>query len=217
MLISQETSVRTTCHTVRTLIRLKHHPSGRHGFLSGPSSMSRSFELLQFASFWTFQQPVRTTLSVRSGFRFSFQKQIWEDCYNRPDDVDSCPDALFLKGSSQFKLIRPDAGLPWSGRAYDIYGNCVLHITRPNGHPLGPDARSLYKEITCSGRATVQTTGQHRSDAALKQERSSAKILEFRSHSYPSGRLMTIVWTAPSFIKPDTHLGPQPINRGPCA
>jgi hypothetical protein len=68
---------------------------------------------------------VRTTLSVRSSFIFSFQKQIWEDCYNRPDDVDSGPDSLLLKASSQFKFNRPDAGLPWSGRAFNRYGNCV--------------------------------------------------------------------------------------------
>jgi hypothetical protein len=81
----------------------------RCGFPSEPSSMSRSFELLQLASVRTFQQPIRMTLSVRQSFRFSFQNQIWEDCRNRPDDVDS----------------RPDASLPWSRRAYDRYGNCV--------------------------------------------------------------------------------------------
>jgi hypothetical protein len=35
--------------------------------------VSRSFELLQLASVWMFQQHVRTTLSVRSNFRISFQ------------------------------------------------------------------------------------------------------------------------------------------------
>jgi hypothetical protein len=81
------------------------------------------------------------TLSVRPSFRFSFQNQIWEDCCNRPD-----------------------ASLPWSGRAYDRYENCVQQITRLNGHPLGPDERSLYKEITCSGNATVRTSVPHRPD-----------------------------------------------------
>jgi hypothetical protein len=100
--LSKASAVWTTCHTAQTLIRLKHHPSGRHGFPSGPSSVSRSFELFQLASVWTFQQPVRTTLSVRPSFRFSFQNQIWEDCCNRPNE-------LLLKASSQFKLNRPDA------------------------------------------------------------------------------------------------------------
>jgi hypothetical protein len=70
-------------------------------------------------------------------------------------------------------------------------------------------------EITYSEHATVRTAGQHRPDAALKQERFSAKFSEFWSHSCPSGRPMTTVQTAPSFIKPDAHLNCRPINRGP--
>jgi hypothetical protein len=97
--------------------------------------VSRSFELFQLASVRTFQQPVRTTLNVRPSFRFSFQNQIWEDCCNRPDEVDSHPDALLLKASLRFKFNRPDANLPWSGRAYDRYGNCVQQITCLDGHP----------------------------------------------------------------------------------
>jgi hypothetical protein len=123
--LSKVLAVWMTCHTVRTLIRLKHHLSRRRGFPSGPSSVSRSFKLLQLASVQTFQQPVRTTLSVRPSFRFSFQNQIWEDCWIRSDDMDSRPDALLLKTSSQFKLNRPDANLPWFGRAYNRYENCV--------------------------------------------------------------------------------------------
>jgi len=215
--LSKASAFRTTCLTVWTLIRLKHHPSGQRGFPSGPSSVSKSFELLQLASVQTFQQPVRTTLSVRSSFKFSFQNQIWEDYCNRPDDMDSCLDALLLKASSQFKLNRPDTSLPRSRRAYYRYGNCVQQITHPDGHPPGPDVRSLYKEITYSGRATVRTTVPHRPNVALKQERSSAKFSEFQSHSCLFGRPMTTVRTAPSFIKPDAHLSPQPINRGPCA
>jgi len=74
---------------------------------------------------------------------------------------------------------------------------------QPSGRPSqGLDARSLSKEITCSGRTTVRMTVPHRPDAALKQERFSAKIQEF--------------W-APSFIKAVAHLNPQPINRVPWA
>jgi hypothetical protein len=79
-------------------------------------------------------------------------------------------------------------------------------IDRSDAHPPGPKARSLYMEITCSGHATVRTTMPHHPDAALKQERFSAKFLEFRSHSCLSGRPMTTIWTVPSFIKPDAHL-----------
>jgi hypothetical protein len=66
-------AVRTMCHTVQMQIKLKHHPSGRRGFPSGPSSVSRSFEMLQLASVRTIQQPIWTTLNVRSRFRISFQ------------------------------------------------------------------------------------------------------------------------------------------------
>jgi hypothetical protein len=172
--------------------------------------------LFQLASVRTFQQLVRTTLSVRSSFRFSFKKKIWEDCCNHPDDVDSRPNALLLKVSSQFKLNHPDDSLPWFGSAYDKYRNCVQQITRPDGHPPSLDARSLYKEITCSGRATVRMTVPHRPDAALKLERFSAKISEFWLYSCPFGRPMSTVRMALSFIKPAAHLSPQPINRGPC-
>jgi hypothetical protein len=128
-------AVRTTCHPVRTPSCPKLQPSGRRvipsgcqshqsiirsgdvDFSSGPSSVLRSFELLQLASIWMFQQSVRTTLNVRSSFRISFQTQIWEDYCNHPDDMDFCPDALLLKVSSQFKFNRPDASLPWSVHA----------------------------------------------------------------------------------------------------
>jgi hypothetical protein len=90
--LSKALAVRRTCQIVRTHIKLKHHWSGRSGFPPGHSFVSRSFELLQLASVRTIQQPIRTTLSVRSSFRISFQTQIWEDCCNRPDDVDSRTD-----------------------------------------------------------------------------------------------------------------------------
>jgi hypothetical protein len=106
VLQTKASSVRTMCFYVRTLLCIEKL-------------------LFQLASVRTFQQLVKTTLSVRSSFRFSFQKQIWEDCCNCPNDVDSRPDALLLKVSLQFKLNHPDVGLPWSGRAYDRYGNYV--------------------------------------------------------------------------------------------
>jgi hypothetical protein len=39
-------------------------------FSSGPSFLPRSFELLHLASIWTFQQHIRTPLSVRSAMGF---------------------------------------------------------------------------------------------------------------------------------------------------
>jgi hypothetical protein len=97
-------------------------PSGRHdipsgrptvqsiispedeNFPSGPSSVSRSFKLLQLASVRTFQQHVRTPLSVRPAMGFLSKTQIWEDSCNHPDDVDSRPDALIHKASRTFKI-----------------------------------------------------------------------------------------------------------------
>jgi hypothetical protein len=88
---------------------------------------------------------------------------------------------------------------------------------RPNASHYSPDVRTSDMEITCI-RSAVRTTvplvqtcdcpddKAHRPDVALKQERSSAKFLEFQLHGCPSGQPMTIVQTAPSYIKPDSHL-----------
>jgi len=129
--------------------------------------------------------------------------------------VDSHPDALIHKASIAIQIQMSGRQSSWFGRVCIKYGNCVHQINRPDDHPPGPNTRSLYKEITCSERATVRTTGQHRPDAALKQERFLAKFLEFRLHSCPSERPMTTIRMAPSFIKPDAHLNCQPINKGP--
>jgi hypothetical protein len=47
---------------------------------------------------------------------------------------------------------------------------------RSDAIQYGLDARASDMEITCSGHATVRTTGHHRQDAAQKQERISAKF-----------------------------------------
>jgi len=174
--------------------------------------MSKSFKLLQLASIRTFQQHVRTTLSVRQTSGFLSKTQLWEDRYNRPDDMDSRPNALIHKVSIAIQIQTSGQQSSWFGRASIKYGNFVHLLNCPDDHPPGPDAQSLYMEITCSERATVWTIVHHRLDAAFEQERSSAKFLEFRSHSCPSRRPMTTVRTAPSFIEPDAHLNRQPIN-----
>jgi hypothetical protein len=61
-------------------------------------------------------------------------------------------------------------------RAHSKYGNCVLKISRSEVHPPWTGRAKPYKEVTCSGRATVRTTASHRPDVALKQERFSAKF-----------------------------------------
>jgi hypothetical protein len=193
---------------------LRVKPSGLRGFPSGPSFVSRRFELLQLAFVRTIQHPAGWLSVFDQALGFLSKTQIWEDCCNRPDDVESRPDELIHKASITIQIQMSGRQSAWSGRASIRYGNCVHQISLPDDHPLDPDARSLYMEITCSERATVRTTGQHRSDAALKQERFSAKFSKFQSHSCPSGRPMTTDWMTPSFIKLDTHLNCQPLNRG---
>jgi hypothetical protein len=68
--------------TVQSIIR----PDDEN-FPFGPSSVSRSFELLQLAFIWTSQQHVQTPLSVRSAMGSLSKTQIWEDSCNHPDDV----------------------------------------------------------------------------------------------------------------------------------
>jgi hypothetical protein len=131
--------------TVQSIIR----PNDKK-FSSGPSSVSRSFELLQLASVRSFQQHVRTTLSVRPAMRFLSKIQIWEDRCNRSDDVDSRPDVLIHKASRAFKIQTSGQQPTWSGCTSYLYENCVHLINRPDDHFLGLNARNLDMEIACS-------------------------------------------------------------------
>jgi len=116
----------------------------------------------------------------------------------------------------------------------------VLHLKfrRPDASLHGPNVRATYMEIACIW-STVQTTiPLVRTRKALiwklcaaevqpsgwqgntirtwlKIRKNFSKILESRSHSCPSGRLMSTVRTVPRFFKPNAHLNLQPINRGP--
>jgi len=113
--------------TVQSIIR----PDDEN-FPSGPSSLLRSFDLFQLASVRTFYQHIRAPLSIRSAMGFLSKTQIWEDSCNRPEDVDSRPNALIHKEVAHSKFIRPDDG---------------LH---------GPDTRASYMEIGYI-RFTVRT------------------------------------------------------------
>jgi hypothetical protein len=135
-------------------------------FPSGPSSVSRSFELFQLASLQTFQQHVRTTLSVWPATRFLSKTQIWEDLCKRSDDVDSRSDALIQKASRAFKIQTSGRQPRWSGRVSYLYGNCVHLINRSDDYSLGPDAWGLDMEIVCDWSATVWMTRQYRPDTA---------------------------------------------------
>jgi len=110
--------------------------------------------------------------------------------------------AFNIYGNCGFDFNRPDACLSWSGRAHSKYGNYVLKINRPDDHP------------PWSRRATVRTTVPHRPDAALKQERFSAKISEILVAQLS-------VWMTVSHRPDGAHIfyssrpfEPQLINRG---
>jgi hypothetical protein len=107
--------------------------------------VSRSFELFQLASVWTFQQHVRTTLSVHPAMGFPSKTQLWEDRCNRLDDVDSHPDALIHKASIAFKIQTFGRQSSWSEHACIRYGNCVHQINCPNDHsPWSGRSKPLY-------------------------------------------------------------------------
>jgi hypothetical protein len=131
--------------------------------------------------------------------------------------VDSRPDELLLKGKFAIQT-QP------SGRRSTMVRTRVQQIWKlrvadqPSGWP-SPMVRTREALVKKLLAADVRPSAivPHRLVTALKQERFSAKISEFWLHSCSSGRPMTIIQTAPSFIKSDTHLSPQPINRGPYA
>jgi hypothetical protein len=115
-----------------------------------------------------------------------------------------------LYGNCRFDFNRPDDCLSWSRRAHSRYGNCVLKFSCPDAHPPWSRCAKSYKEITCSGRATVRTMCHPVRTRLLNRKDFSAKFLE-----NPVAQLF--VQMAPSYIFPDAHLSPQPINRGPWA
>jgi hypothetical protein len=125
--------------------------------------------------------------------------------------------ALSINGNCTFDFNRLDAFLPWSGRALNQYGNCVLKINRPDDHPPWSGRAKPYMKITCSGRATVQTTVPHRPDAALKQERFSVKISKILVAQL-SIRTAHVHRPDDVRIYHCSHpFEPEPINRGPWA
>jgi len=140
----------------------KHHPSG-------PSSVSRSFELLQLASVRTFQQHVRTRLSVRPAMGFLSKTQIWEDHCNRPD-------VLIHKPSRAFKIQMSGRQPSWSGRGELIIWK-LCASDQPSGRPFPWSGRAKPKYGNC-----LQLKCDHPDDRAtpsghgLKQERISTKF-----------------------------------------
>jgi hypothetical protein len=118
----------------------KHHTFRRREFPSGPFTISRSFCS-------SMHPPDRLSSSSGRPSVFdqaseSFQNYIWEDSYNRLDDVDFRPDALLLKARIVIQIQSYERLLAWSGRAFNRYGNCGFDFNHP-------DERIVNMEIAC--------------------------------------------------------------------
>jgi hypothetical protein len=136
-------TIQTTWYIVRTLNCPSIIRPDDENFPSGPSSLSRSFELFQLAFVQTFQQHVRTPLSVRSTMRFLSKIQIWEDSCN-------CSNAFIHKASCAFKIQTSGRLSSWSWRASFRYENWMHQINRLDDRCYGSNAPSLDMEIACS-------------------------------------------------------------------
>jgi hypothetical protein len=126
---SERRDIPSTRPTVQSIIR----PNDEN-IQSGPSSVSRNFELLQLTSVQTFQQHVRTPLNVGSSMGFLSKTQIWEDSYYRSEDVDSCPDArdTYRKIASIRSTIRTTCSTVRTREAL----TWKLRAARPSGRIL---------------------------------------------------------------------------------
>jgi hypothetical protein len=138
-----------TCHTVWMHIRLKHH-------LSGPSSMSRSFELLQLASIRTFQQPIRTTLSVRPKLQDFFPK-------HRYGKIAATVRTTWIPGwthssirqVSQFKSKRLNASQHGpKERASEMEIACIRSAVRMTILPVRTREASIWKLLAADVRTS---------------------------------------------------------------
>jgi hypothetical protein len=153
--------------------------------------------------------PVRTRVSTRQESQFK---------YTRSNVRQPWSGRAFIKeGNCRFYFNRLEDYLSWSGRAHISYGNCVSKISRLHAHPPCSGRAKPYKEITCSGRATVQTMYRPVWTWLLNKKDFSAKFLENPVAQLSVRTAMTTVQTTPNYILPDAHLSPQHINRGPWA
>jgi hypothetical protein len=128
--LSKASAVRTTCHIVRTPDRLKHHPSGRHGFPFGPSSVSTKLQTLSKIKYGKIAATVRKTW-ILVWTRFSLRQVRNSNSTVRTMWIPVRTHS-FIRQESQFKYNRSD----------------VSHH--------GPDACSTDMEITFS-TSTVRT------------------------------------------------------------
>jgi hypothetical protein len=82
---------------------------------------------------------VRALVRARGELGFPSQTQIWEDNYNRPDDVCSRPDALLHKASLAFNVQPSELQSSWSERSSFIYENLQLKFNRSDAALFGKE------------------------------------------------------------------------------
>jgi hypothetical protein len=144
--------------------------------------------------------PVRLRISTRQESQFK---------YTRPDVKQPWSGRAFIKeGNCRFDFNRPDDCLSWSRRAHISYGNYVLKISRSGrSSPMVRTLEALY------GKYLQRTCNRlddcvFRLDAALKQERFSAKFSKIPVAQLPVRTAMTTVRTAPAYISAVAHSTP---------
>jgi hypothetical protein len=114
--------------------------------------------------------PVQTRVSLRQESQFKF---------HRPDIRQPWSGRAFIKeGNCLFDFNRPDDCLSWSERTHSRCGNSVLKFSRPDTHPPWSGHTKPYKEIICSGRATVRTMWNPVRTRLLNRKDFSAKFLK---------------------------------------
>jgi hypothetical protein len=142
--------------------------------------------------------PVRTRFSLGQESQFK---------YSRPD---VCQHGLDAHASDKeiaysTSIVRTPAYHGLNARSSDLEIACWI-LTVQKAIPLGPNARSLIwkllaADVRPSGRQclTVWTQLLNKKDFQWKSQK-------FWSHSCPSGRTMSTVWTAPVYFTAVAHL-----------
>jgi hypothetical protein len=117
-------AVRMTCHPVRTPICPLFHPSGQRAIPSGRPTDQASYvrTFIVSRSYCSSLHPFGRLSSPSGRLSVIDQCQILskfnlrEDCFNRPDDVDSRPDALIHKAriAIQISPFGQQSALVWT-------------------------------------------------------------------------------------------------------
>jgi hypothetical protein len=184
--LSTDPSIRTTCHPVRTLDRPASSVRTKCLFRSDPILYREVSVPACIRPDVSAACPDASQYSISFWFPSKFQER--EDQSTVRTMWYPVQTHVSVRQESQFKYDHPDVWQLWSGRACIKEGNCRFDFNRPDDchHgpdacitdmeiacwrivfrtpiPHGPDVREPYKEITCSGRATVRTMSLNKKD-----------------------------------------------------